>query len=121
MEACAEIEPVGQAAAPPARVESGQCNPALGRVLDLRVPVTVTLAERQMSLRSILEMTLGTIIEFDVPFDAELTLSVANRPIGRGRAVKVGEYFGLKISRIETVHGRIDAMAGQHHGKDTPR
>jgi flagellar motor switch protein FliN/FliY len=73
----------------------------------------VTLAEREMNIESLLAITVGTIIEFDVPFDAELPLKVADRPIAQGQAVKVGENFGLQISRVHTVHQRIDALGGR--------
>jgi len=102
----ASSEPLPAPAQAPAPTDNG-------RILGLRVPVAVSLAERKMSLHSILEITMGTIIEFDVPFDAELTLCVANRRIGRGKAVKVGENFGLRITRIETIHDRIDAISGR--------
>jgi len=84
----------------------------LRRILGLSVPVTVTLAERQMDVRSILEITIGTILEFDVPFNAELTLQVANRPISSGQAVKVGENFGIRITRVHAVQDRIGALGG---------
>jgi flagellar motor switch protein FliN/FliY len=83
------------------------------RILGLRMPVSVTLAEREMPLRAVLEITVGTIIEFDVPVDAELSLSVANRAIGKGYAVKSGENFGLRVTLIGSVHQRIDAMGGR--------
>ena len=82
------------------------------RILGLTVPVTVSLAEREMAVESILAIKAGTIIEFEVPFDSELTLHVANRPIGRGHAVKHGENFGLKVSQIEPLEERIDALGG---------
>ena len=49
-------------------------------------------------------------MEFDVPVDADLTLEVAGRPIGKGHAVKIGENFGLRILKIDPVQQRIDAM-----------
>jgi len=82
------------------------------RILALTVPVTVTLAERDMSIESILEITAGTIIEFDVSSDTELSLNVNNHTIGSGQAVKVGENFGLRIAAIVDVADRIDAMGG---------
>jgi len=82
----------------------------LRRILHLLVPVSVILAERTMSVRSILEVTAGSIIEFDVPCDTRLTLAVGNRPIGRGQAVKIGEKFGLRVTGIDGVQARIDAM-----------
>ena len=87
--------------------------PEMRRILGLSVPVSVVLAQRHMPIEAILEMTAGTIVEFDVPFDSELTLEVANRPIGRGQAVKTGENFGLRIAEIGTVHERIGAMGGR--------
>ncbi len=82
------------------------------RILGLSVPMIVTLAERELTVESILEITVGTIIEFEVPFDAELTLQVANRPIAQGQAVKVGENFGLRITAIGGVADRINALSG---------
>jgi len=82
------------------------------RILHLTVPVNVTLAERGMSVESILALNVGSILEFDKPFDAELTLCVGAREIGKGQAVKIGENFGLRVSTMGSVKNRIDAMGG---------
>lgn len=82
----------------------------LRRILELTVPVSVLLARRHMNVESILAIRVGTIIEFNVSFDSELILEVGQRPIGKGHAVKVGENFGLRITRIDPVQARIDAM-----------
>lgn len=74
--------------------------------------MSVTLAKRYMPIETVLQITVGTIIEFNVPFDAELILSVANSEIGKGQAVKIGENFGLRITQIGTVPDRIDALGG---------
>lgn len=87
--------------------------PDVRRVLGLSVPVSVVIAQRPMSIQSILETTVGTIIEFNVSSDADLTLSVGNQPIGRGQAVKIGEHFGLRISQIGSVEERIRAMGNK--------
>jgi flagellar motor switch protein FliN/FliY len=81
--------------------------------LGICVPVSVAIAEREMPIEGILGMTVGTIIEFDVPFDAELTLRIGPRVIAQGQAVKVGENFGIQISRVDTVTHRIDALGAQ--------
>jgi flagellar motor switch protein FliN/FliY len=85
----------------------------VARILGLSVPVTATLAERDMTIESIMGISVGTIVEFDVPVDAELTLSVANHAIGKGQAVKTGENFGLRITQIDNVERRIDALGGR--------
>lgn len=107
----APAAPTLRAAADAAR--SGM-TPAVQRILGLSVPVSVILAERFMTVSSILAIHVGTIIEFDARFDSELTLQVADRVIGKGIAVKVGENFGLRLHSINTVEERIDALG---HGR----
>jgi len=80
------------------------------RILALSVPVSVKLAERQMPIRAITALTVGSIIEFDVPADSDLELVVSTTVIGAGQAVKIGENFGLRVSRLTSVRDRIRAM-----------
>lgn len=82
----------------------------ISRILGLSVPVAVILTQRNMTVESLLEITVGTIIEFDMSFDAELSLRVGDQVVGRGQAVKIGENFGLRITQINSVENRIDAM-----------
>ncbi len=84
----------------------------LKRILTLSVPVIVELAHQEMPVRKILDFKLGSIIEFDKAFDADLALVVGNRCIGMGQAVKVGENFGLRITRIGKVGDTIRALGG---------
>lgn len=86
--------------------------PNLQRILGLTVPVAVVLAECDMNIETILAMKVGTIIEFDVAFDSDLVLFAANRQIGTGQAVKVGESFGLRVGEIGSVKQRINALGG---------
>ena len=93
--------------------EPGKPSPQeLRRILGLTVPLVVTIAERDMAIESVLAIKVGTIIEFDVAFDSELTLHVANRPIAKGHAVKIGENFGLRVTRIHKIEDRIEALGG---------
>ena len=82
----------------------------IARILGISVPISVTLAERPFSLESLTAITVGTILEFETSADAELTLYAASQPVGKGVAVKVGENFGLQVTRIGTLRERIDAF-----------
>jgi len=124
-EETAKRREVGKAPQPPSGKSSTQPTPAsethptpatppaLGRILKLQVPVIVRLAENRMPLSEILSLSTGAIIEFNKPFDSELDLMVNNRTIGQGRAVKVGENFGLRITRIGSIQDRIQALGRQ--------
>lgn len=85
-------------------------DPRVRRILNIEVPLMVVLARRKMAVREILNICIGSIIEFEKPFDEELELLVNNRSIAFGHAVKIGEKFGLRIMRIGDVKARIDAL-----------
>jgi flagellar motor switch protein FliN/FliY len=76
------------------------------------VPVIVTLAERDATVASVLSLTTGSIIEFDVRADSKFRLMIANKCIGAGHAVKAGEHFGLRLTRVGELDRRIRAMGG---------
>jgi len=85
----------------------------LRRILQLEVPVIVQLADCCMEMADVLTLNVGSVIEFDKKFDAELELVVSDRQIGLGHAVKVGENFGLRITRIGTIYDTICALGGR--------
>ncbi len=91
----AELKPL------PAEFKLRATESSLRRLLPIRVPVRVRLAECEMDVRKILDITVGTIIEFDRAADADLDLVANNVPIGTGNAVKCGEKFGLRVIRIQ--------------------
>ncbi len=111
-----EAEPDPGPAAGPAVAQLASDNPPkpgeVRRILGLPVQVTVMLSSRDMPIGAILDLTVGTILEFEEQFDADLILKVVDHPIGRGQAVKVGENFGLRITGIGSVRERIGAMGG---------
>ncbi|MCC7389580.1 MAG: FliM/FliN family flagellar motor switch protein [Phycisphaerales bacterium] len=80
-------------------------------ILNLEVPVIVRLGERQMSLREVLTLVPGSIIEIPKPADDELDLMINNQRIGVGTAVKVGENFGIKITAIGAHEAIAKAIA----------
>jgi flagellar motor switch protein FliN len=66
-------------------------------LLNIRVPVQVTLASQRTSIQEIIELGPGSIVKFDKTYDEALELMVGNRPLAQGEVVKVGDKFGLRI------------------------
>ena len=85
----------------------------LQRMLQIRVPVIVKLAERRISLQDVLQLSTGSIIEFYKSSDEELELLINNRAIGLGVAIKIGENFGLKLTTVGTPRQLVDALRPQ--------
>ncbi|MEQ8770368.1 MAG: FliM/FliN family flagellar motor C-terminal domain-containing protein [Phycisphaerales bacterium] len=76
----------------------------------LEVPVVVRLGERAISVREVLDFFPGAIIELPKPADTELDLLINNKQIGKGRAVKVGENFGIRLTYVGGEEERLKAI-----------
>src|SRR5580700_12181045 len=96
--------PISQADAP-----SGE----LQRILHLQVPVIVKLAERKLQLSEVMRLGVGAIIEFIKSSDEPLELLINNKTIGVGETVKVGENFGLRITRIGDMKQLVQSLGGK--------
>ncbi|MEM7227699.1 MAG: FliM/FliN family flagellar motor switch protein [Planctomycetota bacterium] len=81
-------------------------------ILQIEVPVIVQIAERGLSLHDVTHLTPGAIIELPKNADEQLEILVNNKVIGKGRAVKVGENFGIHVQDVNQVGDRIQAMGG---------
>lgn len=96
----------GWDAAPPPRRNR------ISRLLNLPVPIIVTLAEKRIELGQLLEIGPGAIVSFEKSCEDLLELHVNNKLYCRGEAVKIGEKFGLKINEVGSVHERMSALLG---------
>ena len=83
----------------------------LRSILDIEVPVIVQIASRRMAVQEVMNLAPGAIIELPKLADEELEILVSDKPIGVGRAVKVGENFGIRITYIGDLRARIAALA----------
>jgi flagellar motor switch protein FliN/FliY len=89
---------------------SGALPASMQRILKIRVPVVVRVAERNILTSDVLRLAPGSILEFNRSVDRDLDLMVNNRQIGSGVGVKVGERFGLRVNTIGGVRQRIESL-----------
>jgi len=82
----------------------------LNRILSMRVPVIVKLAEKPMALSSVLKLNMGSVISFDKDAYQLVDLMVNNSTIGLGQTVKIGENFGLRVTQIGRVEETIKSL-----------
>jgi len=82
----------------------------LKTILQLRVPVVVQIGQRKLALDHVLSLGPGAIIELTKTAEEDLDLMVNNKRIGQGKAVKVGENFGIRITQIGSTAERVEAM-----------
>jgi flagellar motor switch protein FliN/FliY len=79
-------------------------------VLQVPVPVVVTLARKRMQINQILKLVPGVMIQFDKAYDSPMTVEVVDQPIAQGEVVKAGEKFGLRITEILQPAERFEAL-----------
>jgi flagellar motor switch protein FliN/FliY len=82
-------------------------------LLRIEVPIVVTLAAKKQSIGQIVELGPGSIIHFDKSCDEMLDLSVCDRRIAQGEAVKVGDKFGLRVTSVVMPDERFQAVKGR--------
>ena len=69
-------------------------------LLKIEVPIEVRLAQKKQKVEEILHLGPGSIIQFEKSCEDRLHLIVGGQPVAEGDAVKVGDKFGLQISRM---------------------
>jgi flagellar motor switch protein FliN/FliY len=69
-------------------------------LLDMDVPVVVALGETEISVRRLLQLGPGSVLELDKAVDAPADLYLRGTKFAEGEIVVVDEHFGIRIERI---------------------
>ncbi|TQR21095.1 flagellar motor switch phosphatase FliY [Psychrobacillus vulpis] len=79
----------------------------LNLLLDIPLQVTVELGRTKRTVKDILELTNGSIIELDKLAGEPVDILVNNRHIAKGEVVVIDENFGVRITDILSQAERI--------------
>ncbi|AXI01256.1 flagellar motor switch phosphatase FliY [Sporosarcina sp. PTS2304] len=82
----------------------------LNMLLDIPLQVTVELGRTKRSVKEILEMSGGSIIELDKLAGEPVDILVNNRYIAKGEVVVIDENFGVRITDILSQMDRINNL-----------
>ena len=82
------------------------------RLLQIQLPVIAVLAQKQMKMAELLDLSVGSIIQLDKPSEDLLDLMVNDQRVGRGETVRIGENFGLQLVEIGNVKETIRKLGG---------
>ena len=97
-----------------ASFESPQLNTSetnnLNLLLDIPLQVTVELGRTKRSVKEILEMSSGSIIELDKLAGEPVDILVNNRYIAKGEVVVIDENFGVRITDILSQAERLNNL-----------
>ncbi|MFJ7824944.1 flagellar motor switch phosphatase FliY [Psychrobacillus sp. NPDC096623] len=82
----------------------------LNLLLDIPLQVTVELGRTKRTVKDILELTSGSIIELDKLAGEPVDILVNNRHIAKGEVVVIDENFGVRITDILSQAERINNL-----------
>lgn len=79
--------------------------PSLEFLLDVPIKLTVELGSCQISMRDLLQLNVGSVVQLDKSANASVDLYVNQKLVARGEVVVVEENFGIKITEIMSKTG----------------
>ena len=114
----AASEPQGGAGAPggggtaAVKKQAGAAGPvqSLDFVLDIPLRVTAELGRTKMSIREVLELGQGSVIELSKLAGEPLEVLVNEKLVARGEVVVVNEKFGIRLTDIISPIERIEQL-----------
>lgn len=84
--------------------------PNIQMLLDINLNVTIELGRTRLSIRKILELGPGSIIELDRLAGEPVDLLVNDKVVAKGEVVVVDEYFGIRIISLVSPEERIKQL-----------
>jgi len=110
---------VGGGAMPPPQRHRLEDLPGYARsVLKVKVPVATILARAKKPIKAILELGVGSIIQFEKSCDEMLEIEVGQSiVIASAEAVKVGDKFGFRISTVTLPEERFRRVEVRREGE----
>jgi len=90
----------------------------LGLLLDVELNVTLRFGQRQLTLREVMELTAGSVVELDRQVEEPVELLLDGKVIARGEAVVVDGNYGLRV--IEVMQPLPETMIKLRSSESSP-
>lgn len=74
--------------------------PNLEMVMDVELDVTLRFGQRHLTLREVMDLTSGSVVELDRQVDEPVELLLDGKVIARGEAVVVDGNYGLRVTEV---------------------
>ena len=88
----------------------GEENKNLSLVLDVTLNLTVELGKTELSIKDVLELTRGSVIELDRVAGEPVDLMANGKLIAKGEVVVIEDNFGLRITSIVSPADRLRGL-----------
>ncbi len=82
----------------------------LGLLCDIELEATLQFGAREMSLKEVLELGPGDVVELDRHVSEPVDLVVGDRIVARGELVVASGNFALKITEVAMPQLRLESI-----------
>ncbi|GGK13691.1 flagellar motor switch phosphatase FliY [Caldalkalibacillus thermarum] len=82
----------------------------LDLLLDIPLQVTVELGRTKRTIKEILELSPGSILELDKLAGEPVDILINNKPIAKGEVVVIEENFGVRVTDILSQRDRLQTL-----------
>lgn len=89
---------------------SGASQQNIDMLLDIDLDVSIELGQSMLSIKRILELAPGSIVELDRMAGEPVDLMVNNKVVARGEVVVIDENFGIRIVSLVSPEDRIRSL-----------
>lgn len=85
-------------------------NPNLELILDIPVTLTMQVGKTAITIRNLLQLNQGSIVELDRPAGDPLDVYVNGKLIAHGEVVVVNDKFGIRFTDVVSPQERISQI-----------
>ena len=85
-------------------------NVNLELLLDVDLPISVAFGTSEMTLKDVLNLGSGSVIELNKSVNDPVSIIVNQKPIARGEVVMVDGKYGVRILQVESTAYRIRSL-----------
>ena len=94
---------------PPATGEGGgQLN--LDLIMDVRLDLTLEVGRTRITVRNLLDLTQGSVVELDKLAGEPLDVLVNGTLVAHGEVVMVNEKFGIRLLDVVSPEKRVESL-----------
>lgn len=91
--------------------ETGPGDLKLEMVLDVPVTLTVEVGRTRISMRELLKLNRGSVVELDQLVSQPMSLLVNDTLVAQGEPVMVNERFGIRLTDVVSAEQRVRKLS----------
>ena len=85
-------------------------SPDIDSILDIPVTLSIEIGRTQISIRNLLQLTQGSVVELDRLAGEPLDVMVNGTLIAHGEVVVVNEKFGIRLTDVINAQERVKKL-----------